>query len=378
MILQGKIEPQAGGKYIRRLARQGGDITSAILNDCRILEFADEEGAVRYVELPANLHTPQDEDVLQIDLSGGAVRFLYRRNSPHNSLFITERCNSKCLMCSQPPRIVDDGYLIDDILEMIPLVSPETVELGITGGEPTLLGTRLLQVLQSLKLNLPETAVHMLTNGRAFKNKQWATDIAAVQHLDLMLGIPLYSDVAWRHDFIVQAPGAFDETLRGILNLARLGVLLEIRVVIHKQSLPRLRETALFIARNLPFVRQVALMGLELVGFARTNIDSLWVEPGDYGNALLDAVSELTSRGLKPLIFNHPLCLLPEDLWPYAVKSISDWKNIYVEECDKCAVRDECGGLFASSAFRRPNGLKHFELRPVSRPQSRAFAAASL
>ena len=194
MILQGKIEPQAGWKYIRRLGQNSGE-KSAILSAGRILEFADEEGAVRYFELPANLHTPQDEDVLQIDLSGGTVRFLYRRDSPHNALFITERCNSKCLMCSQPPRIVDDGYLIDDILEMIPLVSPETVELGITGGEPTLLGTRLLQVMRSLKLNLPKTAVHMLTNGRAFKDEQQARDIAAIQHSDLMLGIPVYSSI---------------------------------------------------------------------------------------------------------------------------------------------------------------------------------------
>ena len=75
-------------------------------------------------------------------------------------------------------------------------------------------------------------------------------------------------------------------------------------------------------------------MGLEVVGFARTNTDALWVEPRDYGDILLDAISELTSREVKPLIFNQPLCLLPQDLWPYAVKSISDWKNIYVEECD--------------------------------------------
>jgi len=378
MILHGKIEPQTGGTYIRRLAGDRCSGKEAVLHECRILEFLDEEAALRYVELPANLHTPVEGDILRIDLAWGGVRFLYRQKSPHNALFITERCNSKCLMCSQPPREIDDGYLIDDILEMIPLVSPETVEMGITGGEPTLLGNRLLQVLQSLKVSLPKTSVHMLTNGRAFKEGHWAKNIASIQHPDLMLGIPLYSDVAWRHDFIVQAPGAFDETLRGLLNLARHDVPIEIRVVIHKQSLPRLQETALFIARNFPFVRQVALMGLELVGFARTNIDSLWVEPHAYGDVLRDAISELTSRGVKPLIFNHPLCLLPQELWPYAVKSISDWKNVYVEECNECAIRDGCGGLFASSTVRRPNGLKSFEHRPASRPQSRAFGAASL
>ena len=38
-----------------------------------------------------------------------------------------------------------------------------------------------------------------------------------------------------RHDYVVQADGAFDETVRGILNLKRQGVLMEVRVVVHKQ-----------------------------------------------------------------------------------------------------------------------------------------------
>lgn len=374
MILQGAIPRQEGGAYIRLVSLDWGNGHTVKLNSSRILEFLDEEGAIRYVELPGNLHMPKEGDVLRIDLSCGTVRFLYRRDSPHNALFITERCNSRCLMCSQPPRVVDDGYLIDDILEMLPLISRDTVEIGITGGEPTLLGPRLLQVIQNLKLHLPRTAVHMLTNGRSFSSEVWAKDIAAIHHPDLMLGIPLYSDVAWRHDFIVQASGAFDETLRGFFNLARHNVPFEIRVVIHMQSLPRLRELALFISRNLPFAKQVALMGLELMGFARTNIDSLWVEPQEYGEILRDAIGELTSRGVNPLIFNHPLCLLPHELWPFAVKSISDWKNVYAEECDACVVRNDCGGLFASSALRRPAGLRAIETLPPSHRQFPAFA----
>ena len=47
---------------------------------------------------------------------------------------------------------------------------------------------------------------------------------------------------------------------------------IEIRVVLHKQTAPAPAEIAEFIARNLPFVEQVALMGLEMIGFARANI----------------------------------------------------------------------------------------------------------
>ena len=52
--------------------------------------------------------------------------------------------------------------------------------------------------------------------------------------------------------------------------------------MIHKQTAPHLVEIAEFIARNLPFVDQVALMGLEMIGFARANMDDVWIDPIDY------------------------------------------------------------------------------------------------
>ena len=68
-----------------------------------------------------------------------------------------------------------------------------------------------------------------------------------------MLGIPLYSDIDWRHDYVVQASGACDETLAGFYNLAENRVRLELRVVLHKQTVERLPHLATFIARNLPY-----------------------------------------------------------------------------------------------------------------------------
>ena len=33
------------------------------------------------------------------------------------------------------------------------------------------------------------------------------------------------------------------------------------------------------------------------------------------------------------MIYNHQLCLIDRRVWPFAVKSISDWKNEYHPEC---------------------------------------------
>jgi His-Xaa-Ser system radical SAM maturase HxsC len=255
-------------------------------------------------------------------------------------------------MCSQPPRDVDDSYLVEDILAAIPWMSPETVELGITGGEPTLLHDKLLEVIATTKEHLPNTALHMLSNGRLFSYPRYAHKIAELKHPDFMIGIPLYADNAAQHDFVVQSVGAFDQTVMGMLNLARFGVRIELRIVIHRFTHERLPQFAHYVVRNLPFVDQVSLMGLELMGYARSNLDALWIDPADYQAELTEAVAILEAGGVRPLIFNHQLCVLNEELHPYAAKSISDWKNTYLPACAGCALKKDCGGFFASSSLR--------------------------
>src|SRR5678816_2696137 len=118
-----------------------------------------------------------------------------------------------------------------------------------------------------------------------------------------MIGIPLYADLPEHHDYVVQARGAFDETIRGILNLKRHGVRVELRFVIHADTYAGLPAFARFVARNLLFVDHVALMGLELMGFARTNLDALWIDSLDYQHQLRDAVEILDRAGLSVSIY---------------------------------------------------------------------------
>jgi His-Xaa-Ser system radical SAM maturase HxsC len=183
--------------------------------------------------------------------------------------------------------------------------------------------------------------------------------LADLQHPDLVIGIPLYSDIAAKHDFVVQARGAFDQTIRGIMNLERCGVRVELRVVLHRQTADSLPRLARFIARNLPFVEHVALMGLEMMGYVRMNLDALWIDPVDYQAGLVECVRTLAKQRMNVSIYNHQLCTLDKELWRYSRKSISDWKNEYLEICQNCSVREACGGFFSSakvkhSAYIRP------------------------
>jgi His-Xaa-Ser system radical SAM maturase HxsC len=288
-------------------------------------------------------------DVIRISERNSLVSVLYRRGSSSNALLVTERCNSYCIMCSQPPIERDDSYRVQELLQVIRLIDTNEPVLGITGGEPTLLGPDLIELIASLKSSLPSTRVHILTNGRRFNDPDFARQVAAVGHDATVWAIPLYSDGPEVHDYVVQRQGAFDETLHGLLNLARLNQRVELRVVIQQATVPRLPQLAHFIARNLTFVDHVAWMGLEPTGFARPNWKSLWIEPEDYTANLEAAVTRLDDVHMTTSIYNVPLCVLPERLHRFAARSISDWKNNYLPECDECSLRSQCCGFFASA-----------------------------
>jgi His-Xaa-Ser system radical SAM maturase HxsC len=172
-----------------------------------------------------------------------------------------------------------------------------------------------------------------------------------------MIGIPLYADLPEAHDYVVQARGAYDETLRGILNLKEAGTKVELRFVIHRETAAGLPAFARFVARNLAFVDHVALMGLELMGFARANLDAIWADPMDYQAELREAAHVLANSGVRVSIYNHQLCVLDPSLHQFARASISDWKNMYAAECDGCGLRETCGGFFASASLRRSRGI---------------------
>ncbi len=73
------------------------------------------------------------------------------------------------------------------------------------------------------------------------------------------------------------------------------------------------------------------------------------------------------------MLYNHQLCLIDRDLWPFAVKSISDWKNEYHPECLNCAVLDRCGGFFFSAKYKLSDHIK--ALRSADVGHARAMLA---
>jgi His-Xaa-Ser system radical SAM maturase HxsC len=315
-------------------------------------DSADVVGPGPTIHLPSALRHIEPGDVISVSPDGSRVSVVWKATARHNSLLLTERCDNYCIMCSQPPKERDDSYLYARAAAIIDALPSSARSVALTGGEPTVDADAFLGLIEHISSAAPHLGVHILSNGRRFADRAFAERFASIPLDDVMVGIPLYSSEPSLHDYVVQAPGAFTETVRGILTLAAAGVPVELRVVLQQATVPVLSEIATYIARNLSFVSQVALMGLEMTGLARPNASIVWVDPADYRLQLADAYGILADAKIPTRIYNQPLCVTDRELWPATVQSISDWKNDFPELCEPCTVKDQCAGVFTTSHGR--------------------------
>ena len=300
-----------------------------------------------------------DGDVVLITPSG-LCTILYEIKSRHNAIIATERCNHRCIMCPQPP-IVSETDKTDFNLRLIDLFDKSTQEVGITGGEPTLIGDKLFVLIKHIQKKLPHSAISVLSNGVKFADRDYAMKLALCNHHNLQIDIPIFSDIAEIHNRIVGA-NTFYKTVQGLYNLALFNTRIGIRVVIHKQTYSRLPQLADYIYHNFPFVSQVAFMQMETIGLAEKNLEQLWIDPYDYQGELREAVLLLRDRGIPSYVYNAQMCVLPDDIRDFAVQSISDWKDIYIDECEDCKLKGMCAGFFEANREHHSSHIKAQEM----------------
>lgn len=146
-----------------------------------------------YIQV-GNISDFNDGDVINIS-TDGKICFLYEITSASNAIFATARCNHRCIMCPQPP-ILQEKDRTDFNLDLIKLFDKNTHEVGITGGEPTMIGDRLFEIIHQIKKSCPKAAISILSNGVKFADIDYAAKLAACNHHDLQIDIPIFSDIA--------------------------------------------------------------------------------------------------------------------------------------------------------------------------------------
>lgn len=200
-----------------------------------------------------------------------------------------------------------------------------------------------------------------MSNGKNFADLDFVEDIAKVVSAhNVIFCVSLHGDTPSLHDRIVGSTGSFEQTETGIYNLGRKGLKIEIRHVITKMNQHRLGKMAAHLYNYFPFCVHYAFMAMEMHVDAVKNADQIMAEPHEYVENLANAALMLKRGNLNVSIYNVPLCLCSPQVRDLGRKSISSWKNIYVNECEKCSCKKDCCGFFATSQKLPMEYIKSF------------------
>ncbi len=302
-----------------------------------------------------------DYDVVEI-VNNRMIRVLYRDDSEDNAIVVTNQCNSNCIMCpdSDIVRNTKNNPAIKKLLEQVKCIPDDTKHITITGGEPGLLRENLLKLLEGCKKYLPNTEFLLLTNGRIFSNTNFTNRVKKSMPDNIRIAIPIYADNEKLHDEITCAKESFKQTIKGIKKLIEKNIDIEIRIVVLKKNYKYLEQIANFIVKEIPQVKIVNIMALEMTGNAYKNRKQVWVNFEKIKEYLYKSCITIIKAGIITNLYNFPLCNLDERLYSIAHKSITDYKIRYKKQCDECLAKESCGGFFNSTI-----NMKDIEVKPI-------------
>ncbi len=266
-------------------------------------------------------------------------------------LFVTEKCNSNCIMCPMSLDSRKRGKTIlreewSDIVERIP---ENPSHITITGGEPFLEYKNLLPVMGQINKRFPYTEVLVLSNGRAFSIPELFEELHPFITEQYCFAVPIHASNAELHDGISQTPGSFRQTLKGLKNLSGTEARIEIRVVGHQLNLKDLNRTFHMLVDSGVRINVINLLAMEMMGCAARNREMLWVDYLTLSKAAEQGIKYALLHGIDVGLYNFPLCMIPKSMWPLAKQSITPSKVRFYEACRECREYNACGGLFYST-----------------------------
>lgn len=316
---------------------------------------------INYCNNVENYKTLLDYDVVEI-INNKTIRVLYRDDSEDNAIVVTNQCNSNCIMCpdSDMVRNTRENPDIKKLLEQVRCIPDDTKHITITGGEPGLLKENLFKLLEECKIYLPNTEFLLLTNGRIFSNTDFTKKVKESIPNDIRIAIPIYADNENLHDEITRTKGSFRQAVMGIKKLIEKNIDIEIRIVVLKKNYKYLEQIANFIVSEIPQVKIVNIMALEMTGNAYKNREQVWIDFKEVKEYLYKACIKIIKAGIITNLYNFPLCNLDERLYSIAHKSITDYKVRYKEQCEECLAKEICGGFFNSTI-----NVKNIEVKPI-------------
>jgi MoaA/NifB/PqqE/SkfB family radical SAM enzyme len=297
------------------------------------------------------------------------------------------RCNNHCAFCvqgdkrkHQPVRSL--AQIRADLLESQERGASAVV---FTGGEPTIHEHILDAVRVARELGYVE--VQMQTNGRRFAYPAFCRQ--AVEAGVTEFGLSLHGSTSELHDRSTEAPGSYEQTLRGIANLKRLGQRVITNSVVtsaNYRDLPRLAR--LLVAAG---VDQYQFAFVHVVGRAAENRSWLVPRKTDVRPHVHQGLDVGRRAGVVCMTEAIPYCfmagyeehvaerIIPAEVIFDADRKVEDYTRYRLEEgklrgprCPACAWFERCEGPWRE--YPELFGWDEFE-PVVARPDASAGPA---
>lgn len=320
------------------------------IKECSVIIYPDNVSFDVEEQDIDRLKKTSEYDVFEIYCNGAAYQY-YNNSLLDNTILVTNRCNSNCIMCPTPEiiRKTQQQYSAEQLINIVKYFPSDACHITITGGEPFLVKKDMFRLLSFLKSHMNNTNYLLLTNGRAFCSKEYTDLFAISKPSRIKLGIPIHGYNEQTHDHITQAKGSFVQTIAGLKNLIHINAVIEIRIVVSKLNHSFIDKIAELIVNELKGISCVKIMAMEMTGNAAKNRDLVWIDYPDAFSACKEAIEILVSNGIDVGLYNFPLCSVDRRFWDICEKSISEHKIRYAPQCSECKVKDACGGVFSGT-----------------------------
>ena len=316
------------------------------ISESNICFYPDETSISIDEESIEKIRECNNYDVFELYTDGDLVR-LYDDSSADTMFFVTEKCNSNCIMCPSPEASRKRGLStsIDKLMAIASHMPSDVPHVTITGGEPFMIGKDLFRLLSFCRNKFEHTEFLILTNGRIFAIKEYCELLYENIPNHCIIAIPIHGSKEKLHDAITQSKGSFQQTYIGLRRIQKAGV----KIVVTKTNIDDLDDMAQLIVDSFDKVNYVSIMAMETTGSAFQNLDQVWIPYRESFPFVRSAVEILMGAGIDVRLYNYPLCIVDKDMRTLCYKSISEWKRKYAPCCDDCSLRDSCGGLFGGT-----------------------------
>lgn len=283
------------------------------------------------------------ENQVKVDVSGDS-----------KSIMVSRLCNNKCLMCHSDTNYAPD-YTSEDVSKKISeCIDGTENEIQISGGEPTM-RKDLVKILENIKLRNKKARIQINSNGRMFAYKEY---VDKVKPFIKSVTTEIHGHTEEIHDEITQVDGSFKQTLKGIKNLLKEDIEVNIVILVNKINYNHLEDIARLIKSETSGARTF-FHYTWFENHAKENKDRLFIKIAEIPQYLEPALDILKE---KVNVMHYPLCIFKQEYHKYIKKQnfiIDDRESYPSTKCEECKLKPNCRGVW-SNYVNLDSGLKEF------------------